>query len=228
MSLYIVVEGHRTEPRLLRGWLPALAPGLAPAHRVEDVGAHHYFVVAGRGYPSYHQRIRDAIDDIRRFPQFAWLVVMVDAEAVDVSARRAEVQRTIDEAGCPIPSAVMVADCCVETWLLGNRAMVRPKPDRPALQTHLAHYNVRERDPERMPIAPGYDLRAEHHFEYLRAVFEERDMAFTKVHPGHAATPEYLAELRARTAAEDRTGRHLRSLGEVFAFFDRLGRSPSG
>lgn len=222
MSLYIVVEGRRTEPRLLRGWLPKLAPGYSPAARVEDVGAQSYFVVPGRGYPSYHARIQAAAADIRQFPKFSWLVVMVDAEDVDASARRAEVQKSIDESGCPISSAILVADCCVETWLLGNRTMVRPKPSTPALQAHLAHYNVRDDDPERMPIRPGYDLRAQHHFDYLRAVFEERDMSFTKVNPGHAATPAYLDELRARTAVIDSQGSHLASFREVVEFFDRL------
>lgn|GEM_PF-1194562 len=222
MSLYIVVEGRRTEPRLLRGWLPKLAPGYSPAARVEDVGAQSYFVVPGRGYPSYGERIRAAAEDIRQFPKFSWLVVMVDAEDVDASARRAEVQKTIDESGCPISSAILVADCCVETWLLGNRTMVRPKPSTAALQAHFAHYNVRDDDPERMPIRLGYGSRAQYHCDYLRAVFVERNMSFTKNHPGDAATPAYLDKLRARTTFTDSQGSHLASFREVIEFFDRL------
>lgn len=222
MSLYIVVEGRRTEPRLLRGWLPVLAPLYMLAKRIEDVGERSYFVVAGHGYPSYHQRIKDACDDIRNHPKFSWLVVMVDAEDWAVEDRRAEVQRTIDDNSCPIPSAIFVADCCVETWLLGNRTIVRPTPSSGPLRAHMSHYNVREVNPERMPLAPGYETRAQHHFDYLRSVFEERSLSFTKTNPGEAATPNYVEQLRARTQMTDALGRHLASFYDVIAFFDNL------
>lgn len=222
MSLYIIVEGRRTEPRLLRAWLPLLAPAHQAAARVEDVGTRSYFVVAGFGYPSYHERIRAAVADIQRFPNFSWLVVMVDAEELSLADRRAEVQEVIEESRCPIPSVVLVADCCVETWLLGNRKMVRPQASTSELQAHLAHYDVRRHDPERMPLRSDYERRAPHHFDYLRAVFAERDMAFSKAHPGHAASPEYLHELRGRTKEKDEGGWHLASFRELLLFFEEL------
>lgn len=227
MSLYIVVEGERTEPALLRGWLPRLAPGLTPALRVEDVGAAHYFMVAGRGYPSYLARIQAAVEDIRAFPAFSWLLVLVDAEERTAEERRSEVEEVVRDARCPIPSAVFVADCCVETWLLGNPRVLRRNPSSAELRAHLAHYHVGERDPERMPLRPDFRNRAHHHIGYLKAVFAEQNISFSKSRPGHAADPAYLDALIARAAVHDGGGRHLRSFGELSDFFASL-TSPDG
>jgi hypothetical protein len=218
VNLYILVEGSRTEPKLLRGWLPELAPGYTEAERLEDVQANQYRLVAGRGYPSYIDRLEAAAEDIRAFPVFGWLVVIVDAEDLSVAERRAELEEVLREVGCDVPWALLIADCCVETWLLGHRTLVKRNPASAALRAHLAHYDVTRGDPEHMPSGDPELNRAQYHHAYLREVFRERGLSFTKSDPGDAATVPYLRSLEERCQTTD----HLRSLAELLDFFSRL------
>lgn len=109
---------------------------------------------------------------------------------------------------------IVVADCCVETWLLGHRKIVARNPESRALRDHLAFYDVINDDPERMDRpGPTWPTRAGYHCEYLQEVFRERNLSFTKKHPGFAADKTYLKALQERVADTP----HLRSFAELLA-----------
>lgn len=131
MSLYVVVEGRRTEARLYRAWLPVLFPGIEQVPRIEDATTHSFYLIAGEGYPSYLRRIESAVGDLgQEGSRFTHLLVCVDAEERGHDERLTEIEEVIRAAGCPVAFTVIVADCCIETWLLGNRKFVRRNPMR--------------------------------------------------------------------------------------------------
>lgn len=231
MRLYIIVEGFRTEPRVLRGWLPSLVPGIREVDRPEDLsdGARCFYLISGKGYPSYFQRITAAAQDLRDLPLEAdWLLIFADAEDITAAEREAEITAACREAGVPIPVAVHIADCCIESWLLGNRRLLPPQPQSADLQKFYAHYDARLRCPEAMPAHPGWRTRAQLCCDYLRAAFQEKGphLHYSKEHPGMAAQPDYLDALRSRIVE---TG-HLPSFARFLRFFDnfqqRQERSP--
>jgi len=200
-TLYVIVEGERTERRLYRSWLPYLLPDHRQVERIEDAAANTFFIVAGFGYPSYKQRIVDAIADVSaQESPFSHLVVAVDSEErarVDVEA---EVQAVINDAHCPLPSRTLVAECCIETWLLGNRKVVSRSPESAELRGLLGLYSVVSQDPERMPnLDARFTTRAQFHGHYLRHVFAERRIPFSKKGPGAACGEAYFEQLRLRT-----------------------------
>ncbi|MCA9710132.1 MAG: hypothetical protein KDK70_30110, partial [Myxococcales bacterium] len=188
MSLYVVVEGDRTEPRLYRAWLPLLLPGIAEVRRIEDARGRAFFLIAGKGYPHYLDRIEAAIEDIRASQgRFTHLLVCIDAEEAGHDERLAEVEGAIARGRCPVASTVIVAECCVETWLLGNRRFIRPAPHDPELGQFLRHYDVRTLDPEGIAPHPGHRNRASLCLRYVQAAFRERHERYSKKNPGAAA-----------------------------------------
>lgn len=225
MSLYVVVEGRRTEPKIYRAWLPLLIPGLLPVARIEDAMDHHFYIVAGRGYPSYLDRIHDAVEDLR-LPDspFTHLVICADAEESTRAERHAEIERVIIDAGCPVPYTVVVADCCLETWLLGHRKLVRRNPQDPELRSYLEHYDVVTEDPERMPLHAAHRTRAQLCFRYLRAVFRERKQRYSKDDPGSAITESYLDALKDRASPPPRGLGHLASFAHLLDLPRRYSR----
>jgi hypothetical protein len=197
VNLYLIVEGRRTEPRLYRAWLPHLYPGISEVRRVEDIAGCHFFLVPGMGYPSLLHRIQAACRDCQRW-SFDHLLICADAESCEAEVHRREIEGTVLASRCTIPCTIIVADCCIETWLLGNAKVIRRHPTTEALRDWLAWYDVRQLDPERMPSHPQHRTRAVTHKECLKGVFRERGLNYSEKHPGEAASPGYLEQLVAR------------------------------
>jgi hypothetical protein len=227
VSLYVVVEGRRTEPKVYGAWLPLLIPGLVRVARIEDAGDHHLHIVAGGGYPAYLDPIRAAVEDLR-LPgnRFTHLLVCADAEELTLDERHAQIERVIVDAGCPVPHTVIVADCCMETWLLGNRRLVRRNPQSTELRAYLEHYDVIAEDPEAIPAHPAHRTRAQLCVHYLRAVFRERKLAYSKREPGDAVKESYLDALTARASPPPHGPGHLASFARLLELPRRYMTKP--
>jgi hypothetical protein len=227
VSLYVVVEGRKTEPKIYGAWLPLLIPGLARVARIEDAGDHHLHIVAGRGYPAYLDPIRAAVEDLR-LPgsRFTHLLVCADAEELTLEERHAQIERVIVDAGCPVPHTVIVADCCMETWLLGNRRLVRRNPQSHELRAYLEHYDVISEDPEAIPAHPAHRTRAQLCVHYLRAVFRERKLSHSKRDPGDAIKESYLDALKARASPPPDGPGHLTSFARLLELPRRYQPRP--
>lgn len=223
MNLYVVVEGRRTEPKLYGAWLPLLLPGIQQVSRIEDATGNSFFLIAGHGYPSYLNRIQNAVADMAApGSPFTHFLVCVDAEESGHDARLAELEDIIKSANCAVPSTVIVADCCIEAWLLGNRKFVKRNPQDAALRDYLQHYDVIEEDPEGMPPLATHRTRAALCLDYLRAVFRERNQRYSKLNPGPAATEPYFNALCERARPRPEGPGHLRSFGRLLALRDHV------
>lgn len=212
-GVYMVVEGEQTEKRLYRAWLQLAFPNWRQVSRVEDVVQSAFFIVASKGYPDYKERIRQACADIRDgLGQVHHFFACVDAEECTYTDRFAEIQREID---LPehVRAHVIVQDCCIETWLLGNRRFISPNTNDAKLAAYLQHYNFREHDPEQMPSHQDFSTRSRFHLAYLRQAFIAKGAAsftYSKRNPGHAAEETYW---RALVQRHTDTG-HLFSFGK--------------
>ena len=219
MNFYLVVEGRRTEPRIYRAWLPFVRPGIQEVRAIEEASDETFYLVAGLGYPSYLRRISAAVKDIADDKGQQWcLVVAVDAEEQTFEERLKEVEETIDDAvvehqAISVDRHILVADCCIESWLLGNQKAVPPSPQVAKLQTFKAFYDVRSDDPEKMPCHPDYNTRAQFHLDYLRQVCVERSISYSKNSPGPTSTRTWFDELVKRN---NRTS-HLQSFASLLA-----------
>ncbi|MFO7775220.1 MAG: DUF4276 family protein [Candidatus Hydrogenedentota bacterium] len=223
MNVYFLVEGKRCERKLYPAWLSVIAPHLSQVSNPKAVSHNNYYLISGEGYPSLlYTHLPNAIRDIQRIGNFDRLVVVLDADDDTVRDRIEHVKKAAANSGERLVSAtlnVIVQNRCIETWLLGNRKIFKRNPQNLQLRNYIQHYDVQENDPEDMPLYDGFNSHGQFHFDYLRHVFRERNLSYTKTRPGHAAEAPYLRELRHRVT--EFTG-HLESFGEFLNLCEQL------
>lgn len=210
-----MVEGGRTEPILFSAWLPHLLPGFVELARPEDsASCEGFYIVGGFGYPSIFSRIEAALEDLSIFPSFSRLVVSLDCEERSVGEVEAEVYAFVRDTRTAAKVDVVVANCAIESWLLGNRKFVKRTPVTEPLISYRREFDVTKDDPEQMPnLRPDrFNTRAQFHKAYLKAAFRERGLAYSEARPSSAKSESYLSELVAR-ANDGSIPRHLATFG---------------
>lgn len=219
MNLYLLVEGERTEKKVYRAWIAHVFPNLEQVYRIEDIKDNHFFLLAGYGYPSYLQRIPTALTDIKRHGNIDHFLICVDAEENTVEAKRAEIQEIISKSTDFAPCHIIIHNCCMETWFLGNRKIFRPHPHSKKLVEFIRFYDVSRDDPEEMGCPSDYPTRAQFHDEYLKEIFRERGLSYNKRRPAEVIERYYFNELIKRNT---KTG-HLATFGELIELWKTLG-----
>ncbi|MCY1083476.1 hypothetical protein [Archangium lansingense] len=232
MRLYFLVEGRRTEKKLYKAWLGYCFPQLREVAKAADLAEDSFFILAGLGYPSYLQRIPGSLEDSAR-QGVDHLFICIDSEERSYSEKREEVLSILASANAVLQHQglqyrgqvhVIVADCCIESWLLGHRRLVPRQPADAKLAELKRFYDVSQNDPERMGCPSGHPLeRARFHHEYLRQVFWHHGQSYTKERPGIAVEANYLAALRDRCLDPAHAPAHLASFRLLWDTWSALG-----
>lgn len=220
MNLYFLVEGDRTEPKLYRRWISHVLPRLSEVALVSDLIGDRFYIISGGGYPSYVDRIRDSLLDLKDHPGVDHFFICIDSEELSYEEKLAEITDELTRAerdtrvrdGNPhFRSYVIVQHCCAETWFLGHRRMMTRNPTSPDLLRFQSFFDVRVADPENMMRLPGYVTRASFHLAYLKAMLLEKNprLHYTKRKPGEVLESHYLDALRERCAGGDLTSLHV-------------------
>jgi hypothetical protein len=235
VKLYLLVEGEQTEKKLYRAWLNHCFPQLAEVAQPADLATNSFFMLAGMGYPSYLDRIPRALEDAARYGA-DHLFICIDSEELSYEERRQEVQGVLDTAVSRLQGTglhhqgqrhIIVATCCIESWLLGHKKLVPRNPPSQELAAFKSFYDVSVADPERMGRPEGYLTRASFHLEYLREVFRHHDKAYSKLNPGIAKEPHYLAAMRDRSLDASKAPQHLASFRLLWDTWCALGARPN-
>lgn len=222
MNLYFLLEGERTEKKVYESWIQIAFPGLRLVERIEDVTEDCFRLLSGGGFPLILDRISEAVAEIAlakgRFDHF---FIGLDADGLGWVARKQAAETHLEGLLLTVPTTVIVQNCCIESWFLGNRAFVRTQPQDPELIEFRAFYDVRTEDPEQMPAMPPAAAAQpqQFHFRYLKACFRERGLSYNKSRPAEVGERHYLDQLVKRV---DDTG-HLASFGELIAAWRGLG-----
>jgi len=227
MKIFMLVEGARTEMKLYPAWLELLLPSYErldiPADAV-DGPLNSYFLISGGGQPELLEAIDGAVKAVNDLEAFHYLLIMIDAEEKSAAGRRKFILNHIESVGGVREGTdvhVVVQDCCIETWLLGNRRVYVRNPEDANLQAYREFYNVAKADPELMPAYQGFNTRAQFHLAYLRRMLQERGpqgRRYSKRNPGPTAEPHYLAQLQQRVMD---TG-HLASFAHFLEIIERI------
>lgn len=224
MNLYFLVEGKRTEMKILPKWLAHLIPNYTRVNNAYDAIDHHYFLTSGYGYPSIFDYIEGAIDEINDSNKYDYFIICIDADEVEIEERRQEILDYINEKQLSLKFCnlkIIVQNRCIETWLLGNRKIYPRHPENKTFIQYASFYNVSENDPELMGIFPKFRNHASFHEKYLKEMLQERNknIRYTKEHPGVVTDPAYLEELINR--CED-TNAHLASFKTFIDLIKKL------
>ena len=218
MNLYFFVEGRRTERKVYRAWIQHVFPELKESDRIEDVKKNNFFIISGGGYPAYKDRIPNSITDIQTHGNIDYFFVCIDAEEDDPDEKLNEIENIITEQAQIPQHAVIVANCCIETWFLGNTAMMKKTPENVKLREFRQFYDVSVQDPENMGCPSDYVFKAHFHEDYLKEMFREKRLSYSKEHPGAVLDKSYFSALANRYK---QTG-HIRSFGKLCDIFHSL------
>ena len=232
MNVYIIVEGACTEYIVYPRWLDILAPGLVRVDNVCDMQDNNYYLFSGGGIPSIYSHIANAVEDINNINaagdvRIDWLLVCIDTEEESREYILDRINDTLAQRKISIESfglEVFEQKVSMESWFLGNRRIFKSNPEDAELRRYISHHNVRENDPELMENidVEEFSTRARFHHSYLKRIFREQHIIYSKARPGDVCEKHYLDRIIQRWHD---TG-HIASFGRWYMFVkDKLAAS---
>jgi hypothetical protein len=192
--------------QLYPAWLKELLPHHRQVERFDQATEDHcYYLISGNGYPQLYDEIQPSIDNIRESRLYQKFVICLDVDEQSVEEFEAEVQAVIASCERPLPKTasvtIILQNRCIETWLLGNRAIFPRNPTNQQLREYITHFDVSTACPEQSPRFANFATHAAFHEDYLKKIFLERGsrVSYRKTDPGEAVRPHYLKELQDRS-----------------------------
>jgi hypothetical protein len=239
MNFYFVFEG-KTEEIVYKKWLSVLLPDLTEVENFDDVNLNNYYAVGNKGYPSCCKTTANAIQDINQTPKYDYLVLFIDADHCTVSERKAEALEEINlelenklfktlPQNCKLE--IIVQNVCIETWFLGNKNFfVRHPQNNNDLKKYIDYFDVSQSNPEDLgrefiqdekntKDIFGYKTKALFHEGYLREIFKERKLSYSKARPKEVQEKYYLKQLLKRIEINSE---HLLSFQEFINFCNTI------
>ncbi|MEG4009989.1 hypothetical protein QUA41_28905 [Microcoleus sp. Pol11C1] len=201
MNLYFLVEGTQSERKVYPAWLAYLLPELQRVDNCDDVTQKNYYLISGEGYPSLYNYIPPAIEEINSNGKYSYFVVCLDAEENTISELETEIDEFLIQQKLKLNNAELVLifqNRCLESWLLGNRKIYSKNPQDKALLDYTRYYDVSVNCPENMGRYQEFNTHAQFHGAYLRALFEAKNITYSKKRPGDVLKPFYLEQLLSR------------------------------
>jgi hypothetical protein len=183
VNLYFLVEGNSTEPKVYRHWIRHALPHLSEVGLAAELTGNRFYILSGGGYPSYVDRIRSSLLDLKDHAAIDNFFICIDSEEWSYQERlseiteelaRAERETRVRDGNPNFRSHVIVQHCCAETWFLGHRTMMTRNPTSPDLLRFKRFFDVGTADPENMARPDGYVTRASFHLAYLKAMLSRR------------------------------------------------------
>jgi hypothetical protein len=202
MNLYFLVEGMQSERKVYPAWLAHLLPELQRVDNYDDVSEKNYYLISGQGFPSLiYDFIPRAIAEINSNGKYSYFVVCLDAEENTVAELTTEIYDFLTQQKLKLNNAELVLifqNRCLESWLLGNRKIYSRNPQNKPLLDYTKYSDVSVDCPENMGRYQDFNTHAQFHGAYLRALFEAKNITYSKKRPGDVLKPFYLEQLRAR------------------------------
>ena len=226
MNLYIVVEGERTELQVYPAWMKCIVPQLNRIENAWDVSENTYYLFSGGGIPSIYNHIIHAVEDINSInsnggPKYDILMVCMDTEEGSRQDIEARIRSDMESYGLKMNGfalAIFEHKVCMETWFLGNQSVFKRNPQDQTYLDYIQFYNVADNDPELMGTPNEEWTKAQFHYRYLRQMFTERHMKYSKNNTSEVEKLAYLQQLISRF---DTTG-DIGSFGRWYEFVSSL------
>ncbi len=205
MNLYIVVEGNTTETQVYPEWLKLLLPNYVRINDARQVTDNNYYLLSGGGIPSIYDHIANSVLEINNInkqsnTKYDYLVVCIDTEECEKGEEEKIIRQKLAAKRMKLIGAQLVViehQVCMESWFLGNRKVFKKNPQNKKLLEYIEFYNVAERNPELMDSINSEDFttKAQFHYDYLKKMFAERNMRYSKSYTSEVQKSDYLNEL---------------------------------
>jgi hypothetical protein len=224
MNLYFIVEGRRTEKKVYPEWLNILIPELSRVSWAFEATTNNYFLFNGNGFPALlHNHLNNSIKEINELKKFNYLVLVLDVDETTVEFRISEVNNFIKENNLELNDCELVIipqDKCIETWFLGNKTIYKSNPQNLSLRNYVKFYNVKDKDPELMPIYSGFNTHSQFHADYCTEFLRERNIRYSKNNPNGVVEEVFLNKLIERTTET----KHIKSFQNFLNFCEVIKR----
>ncbi|GCL41550.1 hypothetical protein [Dolichospermum planctonicum] len=242
MNFYFVFEG-KTEAIVYKKWLSVLLPNLTEVDSFDAVSQNNYYYESDMGVPDCYRVAANAIQEINEVPKYDYLVLFTDADRLTISEKKAEAFekiklnlqnkpfQTLPE-NCQLEIIIQkVCKVCIETWFLGNRNFfVRNPQNNEILKKYIKYFDVSQSDPEDLASEFeqneentreifGYKTKALFHEGYLREIFKERNLSYSKSRPKEVQEKFYLEQLLTRIKTNPD---HLHSFQKFIEFCSKI------
>jgi hypothetical protein len=239
MNFYFVFEG-KTELIVYKKWLSVLLPQLTEVDSFDSVNHNNYYYESDMGVPSCYRVCANAIQEINEVPKYDYLVLLTDADRFTVEEKKVEAMEKIklelnDKPFQSLPLncklEIIVQKVCIETWFLGNRNFFVRKPQKnQLLKEYIQYFDVSQKNPEDLAAEFvqdkdnskeifGYKTKALFHESYLREIFKERGLSYSKARPKEVQEEFYLQQLLTRV--KNNTD-HLLTFQEFISFCEKI------
>ncbi|PJD98629.1 MAG: hypothetical protein CK427_16920 [Leptospira sp.] len=219
MSYYILVEGKKTELKVYPEWIKHLNPTLTRIYNPTEAIENNYFIISGEGYPNLiDNHLRNAIKDFIQNPNFKKFILCLDCDVKLESELHSQIDKIIDEYKTVQKENVIVIfqKKTIESWFLANRKIFKKNPENEELKKIITHYNVCEEDPCHMEKPASYPGSiGDFHTKYLKLIFQERKISYSKKNPGCVKEYYYFQQLFERFKE---TG-HISEFGQFIEIF---------
>lgn len=232
MNIYLIVEGAETEAKVYPAWIKLLAPNMTKIDDAWSVKDNSYYLFSGGGIPSIFRHISNAIADINdinghdNLGNYDYLVVCLDTEEEDRAYIEQKINEQLSADGRTLTDTQLVVleqKVCIETWFLGNRIVFKENPQNTRLSDFIRFYNVKNDNPEDMGNfdETEYATKAQFHHRYLKDIFKERNIKYSKNNPSAVCQNDYLNRLIERY---ENTG-HIGTFGRWYEFVKNLANT---
>jgi hypothetical protein len=226
MRCYVIVEGESTEPQLLQAWFSFSLPQLTRVAAVHLLQENTYFILSAKGQGNFERIIDAALGDIEDYGNIDHLVIWADAEDFGYEFTVRSIEDQINAGPHILRKHLIVANCCVETWFLGHKKMLRQRPTSEYLREFKKFYDVSKHDPENMSKPSDHKGSvANYHYEYLKEMLREQisntgsHYHYSKHSPGMTLEQHYFDALIERATS---TG-HISSFNSMISCLKALG-----
>ncbi len=227
MNFYFLVEGD-DESVIYPQWLAHLRPELQRVRQFDEAVQNHYYLFNAKGYPKIlNEALPLAIIDVNFVGNYDYLVVCFDADEDTITEREQEVADVLqvgqNQLQPPTQLIPMIQNRCIETWLLGNRAIYTDNPKNNELKSFLSYYHAAYADPELMGnpktiYKSYYRTHARFHKRYFQVLLDELGIRQAQ-RLEESSKKNYLDQLQARVSAEPS---HLQTFQTFMNFCQRI------
>ena len=205
-------------------WLEIIAPKLQRVYHLSDMKDYNYYLFSGGGIPSIYNHIANAAEDINDFNlkgngRIDYLLVCIDTEDESREYILNQINEELNKRHIELHDfklEVFEQKVSMESWFLANRKIFKTNPEDDVLRKYIHHYNVRENDPEMMESIDEdqFSTKAQFHHAYLKKIFAERHISYSKSNPSEVCKEDYLKQIIKRYLE---TG-HVCSFGRWYNF----------
>ncbi len=215
-----------TEVNVYPAWMNILKPQFKRIDDAWDVSDNNYYLFSGGGIPNIYKHVKNSIIDINSINKakvkgYDYLMICIDTEENTINDTEQRILNEINQEDLILFGADLIIieqQVCMETWFLGNRTVYKSNPQNPSFLECIRFYNVSKDNPELMGTNDPESTKAQYHYKYLREMFKERHMSYSKRNTSEVETSSYLSELINRYEG---TG-HITTFGKWYNFITTI------